>query len=140
MKESASSRLLRLIQDRHPSLKGWLVIAECPTTTGASRRGEYTRLDALAFAAWPSQGYRLIAYEIKVSRADFMREIQRPIKREPAERMCGECFFVTPPGIVKPEEVPEGWGLLVGTKKGDKLIQKKLYRSITGEDQELQTY
>ena len=55
-----------------------------------------------------------------------MREIEYPQKREAAETFFGECYFATPAGLVRPDEIPEGWGLLEATAKG--LRRKKTAR------------
>lgn len=69
------------------------------------------RVDLYAVNLWPSFGCRLIAYEIKISRADFLAEIRHPEKRESAWAISTEYVFVTPQDLVKPGELPEGCGL-----------------------------
>lgn len=71
------------------------------------------RIDAWAMSAWKSDKYKSIAYEIKVSRTDFLREIAEPEKRATAMRFSNQFYFVAPDGIIKPSEVPEGCGLLL---------------------------
>lgn len=56
-----------------------------------------------------SKGYRAAAFEIKVSRADFKRD--DPIKQREARLFSDEFWYVTPPGLIKPEEVPDWAGL-----------------------------
>jgi len=112
--------LLELLRVRHDTAKGWTFFAELRDGTGWDRR----TIDAFAFGTWQSQKYRAIAYEIKVSRGDFAREIADPTKRAPWETVAGECYFVTPPSLVERDEVPEGWGLL--ESRGDKLVRRKL--------------
>ena len=52
------------------------------------------------------------ALEVKVSRSDFLAELAHPRKRDPAMAIAHRFAFVTPAGLVKPEEIPEGLGLL----------------------------
>ena len=55
-----------------------------------------------------------VMVECKASRADFLRDLKK-IWRSTymAERSLGrERYYLTLKGLVKPEEVPEGWGLL----------------------------
>jgi hypothetical protein len=58
--------------------------------------------------------------EVKVSRADWNRELRNPIKRIAAMTLCDFFWIVTPVGIVKREELPPGVGLMevVGGERG----------------------
>lgn len=55
---------------------------------------------------------QVIAYEIKVSRADFLSEIETPNKRAAAIDWFTQFYFAVPSGLVKPEELPAGCGLI----------------------------
>ena len=61
---------------------------------------------------YASKGFLTVAIEVKVTRNDFFRELNNPKKRESAETIARETYFAVPAGLVKPEEVPEGWGLI----------------------------
>lgn len=75
--------------------------------------------DALAFSFWPSDGLTLIGYEIKVSRADWLRELKDPEKAFAFARYCDEWWIVAGHvGLVQEEELPPNWGLLVPNAKG----------------------
>ena len=50
--------------------------------------------------------------ECKASRADFLSDRKKPFRREPWRGMGRYRYYMTPPGLVKPEEVHPGWGLL----------------------------
>lgn len=70
-------------------------------------------IDVLAMRFWSGgQGMVRVAYEVKVSRADFRQEIKKPEKRALAMELTHLFFFATPKGLVKPAEVPEGCGLV----------------------------
>jgi len=69
-------------------------------------------LDAWAINVWPSSNFAKVAYEIKVSRSDFLRELKEPIKRREALLMSNSFFFVAPRGLIKPEELPIECGLI----------------------------
>lgn len=118
------STIEELIIQRHPKPE-WFVIEELRDGTGSMQRRS---VDVTAFNAYPSKKFWRVAYEVKRSRSDFMRELQQPEKRAFAETHFHETFFVTSPGVCDPDEVPEGWGLLVTTKAGDKLRQVKAAR------------
>lgn len=54
----------------------------------------------------------MIAYEIKVSRSDFLHELAHPEKRLAAVRYSTEFFFASPAGLISPMEVPDEAGLI----------------------------
>jgi len=76
-------------------------------TGGQARRWA----DALAMGLWPSRGLALQGFEIKVSRSDLLSELKNPAKAESIARYCRYWWLVTPPGLVKDGELPDGWGL-----------------------------
>ncbi len=95
--------------------KEWLTATEVANATG-SMAGRW--IDFAAIHKWPSR--RLyVAVEIKVSRADFRRELEEPEKRRWVEDQMSEFWFAAPKGVIPLEELPEGAGLL--ETWGDKL-------------------
>lgn len=88
-----------------------VLVFEMPTGTGYSH-GEPNRIDAFHMEVHPSKGLKRTAYEIKVSRADFLREIREPRKRRAAMRVSNQFYFVTPPGVANVQEIPLDCGLL----------------------------
>ncbi len=75
--------------------------------------------DALAMSLWPSRGLELHGFEIKVSRTDWLRELKEPAKADAIGRYCDRWWIVVPAKeIVKPGELPKGWGLLVSRGMG----------------------
>lgn len=103
-----SYRIDQLLRHRHMPPE-WAYFGELRSGTGAYSTQS---IDGVAINLWPSKKFRTVAYEIKVSRGDFMREIQNPKKRAFAETISNECYFAVPHKLVDPEEVPEGWGLI----------------------------
>jgi len=53
-----------------------------------------------------------VLVECKVSRADFLADRDKPFRQQPEKGVGSERFYLTPPGLVKVEELPMGWGLL----------------------------
>ncbi len=53
-----------------------------------------------------------VLVECKVSRADFMADQCKPFRQKPEQGVGCERFYLTPPALVKPDELPSGWGLL----------------------------
>lgn len=52
--------------------------------------------------------------EVKVSRGDFFRDRKKP-SRDPRACMGRLRWYLTPRGLLQPEEIPEPWGLLEWT-------------------------
>lgn len=81
-------------------------------------------LDAMAFGLWPSRGLEVHGIEVKVSRADFRREIAAPEKADATASRCDRFFIAAPAGIVDPlhlDTIAPAWGLLeVVTDKAGK--------------------
>ncbi len=103
-----------VLRNLHRSFTGrdaWAFFDELRLGTGFHGSSAQS-IDAFAISLWPSKGWGTYAYEIKVRRADFLCEIKQPLKRRPALRFSNLFFFVTPEGLVKPEEIPIECGLL----------------------------
>lgn len=68
--------------------------------------------DGVAVSLWPSRGYAIDVYEVKVSRSDWMRELKDPAKSEAAWEIGDRFWIVATAGVVDPAELPHGWGLI----------------------------
>jgi hypothetical protein len=53
-----------------------------------------------------------VLVECKTSRADFLADRAKPFRTKPEQGVGGERFYLTPPALIKVEELPAGWGLL----------------------------
>lgn len=69
-----------------------------------------TRADFWTIEPIKSKSFRTTAYEIKVSRQDFKQDTEK--KQAAALKYSDRFFYVTPPGLIKLDEVPEWAGLL----------------------------
>lgn len=59
---------------------------------------------------WLPNGFSSLV-ECKTTRSDFLADRAKPFRRAPSVGM-GYCrWFFVPKGLLKPEEMPEGWGL-----------------------------
>lgn len=74
--------------------------------------------DALVMGLWPSRGLHLYGFEIKVNRGDWLNELKNPQKAEEIAKYCDFWYIVAPEGIVKTEELPQGWGLMTSKDSG----------------------
>lgn len=119
-----STDLKNLIIAKHP-LPEWATFEELRNSTGYVKNARTA--DVATFNTYPSKSKR-IAYEIKVYRSDFIKELEQPEKRKWCEDLFHETYFVCLPDVCKPEEVPEGWGLYYPTKNGKHLRRKIIAR------------
>lgn len=53
-----------------------------------------------------------VVVECKISRADFLVDRQKPFRVKPQSGMGCERFYLAPSGMLRPDELPQGWGLL----------------------------
>lgn len=76
------------------------------------------RADLVHIGLWASRGAGGIdVCELKTSKADFRREIDQPAKAEAWWPYSNRFWIVSPhETITPPEELPEGWGLMVPGK------------------------
>lgn len=84
----------------------WLRARRCSVviTEMVSAAGETA--DAIGFNSW-----RSTLIECKTSRADFRVDALKPFRRE-GRGMGNERFFLVPQGLLRVEDLPQGWGLL----------------------------
>ncbi len=53
-----------------------------------------------------------VLVECKISRADFLADREKPWRQKPEVGVGCERFYLAPAGLLRPEELPAGWGLL----------------------------
>lgn len=53
-----------------------------------------------------------VLVECKVTRADFLADRDKPFRQKPEKGIGSERFYLTPPGLLRVDELPKGWGLL----------------------------
>lgn len=95
-----TAEVLERLRCRHP-LPEWVSWREC------------WRIDFLAMRCWSSgPGHLRVAYEVKVSRSDFLRDRRHPWKHDLALELSHRFYYACPAGLVRPDEVPEQAGLL----------------------------
>lgn len=92
---------------------------------GGGGRDRYA--DAIVMCLWASRGHRVMGFEFKQDRRDWLRELKDPSKAETFASMCDEWWLVTTDNVVKDEdEVPETWGwLYLGPKAQSLKVMRK---------------
>ena len=58
------------------------------------------------------QASHSVVVECKTTRADFLADREKPFRRKPERGVGRERFYLTPPSLIKIDELPTGWGLL----------------------------
>lgn len=84
------------------------------------------RCDLWTISANSSAGFKARAYEVKISRTDFKRDTA--IKQREARLFSDQFFYVTPAGLLRPDEVPDWAGLIEYRDGGFKTIVPAPYR------------
>lgn len=103
-----SKDIKALLYNRHRPPE-YAFFTEVANGTG-SMGGRYA--DAVAYALWPSKGFEITGYEIKVSRGDFMNEMKNSAKAHAVMQFCHRWYLVAEKGVAKVEEIPANWGFL----------------------------
>lgn len=108
--------LLDRLRTRHAGIAGngpeWAYMEHVRDGAGFSA----TRtIDALALHLWPSRKHETHAFEVKVSHADFRRELADDCAKSAPWRSWVEYFWIVAPhaSVAPTAELPDGWGLLV---------------------------
>jgi hypothetical protein len=117
VEQSKPTRSLEaMIAIRHPSPE-WATFFEVSSATGFSAN---RRADAIALGVWPSRGQMIHGFEVKRSRADWLKERDSPEKSDAIMTYCDFWWLVLASAKMAPaSEVPPTWGILAAN--GDTL-------------------
>lgn len=121
---TTSHDVAKALEKRHRADAFFREVKNGPTTIGMGARLRI--LDAVAI----KKSYTapcITGYEIKISRGDFLRDD----KWQEYMPLCHRFLFACPAGLLKPNEMPEGVGLIEVTEKGmTKITRRPLHRNI----------
>jgi len=117
--------LVKLIRQRYPlnrpnGFQSHVVLEQVPDGTG---RYQGHWIDAVVFSLWESIGLFRSAFEVKISRSDFIRELQNPLKHKWALECFHEFWFVAPKDVIQLAELPPNIGWMC--PHGNKLTIKR---------------
>ena len=107
--------ILRLLLTKHS--EKYVCVPECKT--GPSGNGVQSMDLWTMKKSWSQPN--TIAFEIKVSRSDFLKDSKWPGYLP----FCNEFYFVCPYGLIGNAEVPADAGLVMTSKNGTNLYTKK---------------
>lgn len=106
-----AKEIINLLSVKH---QGDVFVTECKHGPSPS-----PRLDVWAMTRSWSQPY-VHGYEVKVSRADFLKDDKMAVYLP----MCNLMSIVCPWGMIQPNEIPDKFGLFYVTKTGTRLYTK----------------
>jgi len=80
------------------------------------------------------RGCHSVIVECKTSRADFLIDLEKPFRRKSASGMGCERFYLTPSALLRPQDLPQGWGLLEVRGRAIEMVapSSKKLRGATG--------
>jgi hypothetical protein len=64
--------------------------------------------------------------EVKISRADFRADKEKPFRKIPTDGMGMYRWFMTPPGLLDLDDISDGWGLLEVHKRSVWTLRKAI--------------
>lgn len=105
-----AGRILDLLRQKYEPPE-WVFFPELRFGTGFDGSSDQ-RIDAWAMNTYRSQGFVTVAFEIKVYRSDWLKELKKPAKRQPAMSVSNEFYFVSPKHLIARSEVPDDCGLM----------------------------
>lgn len=87
------------------------------------------RLDVVSAAMSPrAASSDLMAWEVKVSKADFMADLANPDKVDASRAIAQSAWYCTPKGLIDPGMLPQGFGLVWESAPGRFEIVKRAKR------------
>jgi len=86
----------------------------CPVTL-LERLGHGGTGESPDILAWRADGKSYLI-EVKISRSDFHADKHKPWRRNMDDGLGQTRYYAAPKGILKPEDIPAGWGLLSVTE------------------------
>jgi hypothetical protein len=130
--QHTEASMLSLLRKRHAAKNGngpeWAYLEKVRDAPGFDAK---RTADAMALNLWASRGCELHGYEVKVSRADWRRELADPAKADGWCTVVDRWWIVAPRGVVPRDELPSTWGLLETSARGLTVtVQAPLLREV----------
>jgi len=102
-----SEFILGVLKQNHPLNDGWIFLSELRTATGygpSSELDTHRYIDAFAIHTGRTKNLLRVAYEIKVSRADWLSELKDCRKRTQAYFLSNRFYYAVTHGIIDPRK------------------------------------
>jgi hypothetical protein len=131
---SAESQQTKADQMTHAQLVGkavrWLRSYRCGVVLSEQACVSGEMPDAIG---WKRANHSVLV-ECKVTRADFLADRAKPFRSKPERGVGCERFYLTSASLLRPAELPAGWGLLELRGRGVEMVHlsDKNLRSAAG--------
>ena len=103
--------IIDFLKSRHYPRSQWVVFDKLKMGKGY-RCGGNRFIDLFAFNKYPSKNFERVAYEIKLSRADFIRELRNIDKARWPIYFANQFYYVAPLGVIPKDKIPSPCGLI----------------------------
>jgi len=107
----ARSKAEKILEALKTMYQGYVLFPEFRVEAGHGYFSE-KRVDLLAMHPHPSKRNERIAFEIKISRTDFNRELRKPLKRWAGMLFTNRFYFAAPKGLISKSDLPTECGLI----------------------------
>lgn len=115
-KLKTSKEVVDALRKRYGDAAAYAFFTEVGNSTGFRCN---RHADVLVMSLWPSRGLEIMGFEVKVSRTDWVRELENPAKADAIAQYCDRWYLVVgDENIVRDGELPITWGLMVPQKDG----------------------
>lgn len=111
--------------------KGWCLGFEVGNLPGNDYSGW---CDAVAVGFWRTHNHKIHGFEFKVSRSDWLKEIENPQKSQKFVDKCNHFWVVAPKGIIHDSELPDDWGFMRISARGTLQIVKDAPKRVVEPD------
>lgn len=101
--DSEKTSKIRLSIKRRYDSPEWALAFEVASPDGR-------RADAIAVNTFPSRNFKIVGFEFKASRSDWLSEKREGAKADYFVTLCDEWYVVSWNDVVEESELPEGWG------------------------------
>ena len=90
----------------------WAFLTQTALRCPGGRTMNERTIDAFLVRTWSggAHGHERIAVEVKVTRVNYRNDTD--LKRAPAEASAHRCTYAAPVGLIDPDTLPDGWGLI----------------------------
>lgn len=125
---------------RHGDAQKYACFPEFRVGTSYGKHAE-GRIDLWVLSLWPSSNYTRYSYEVKVTRSDFTKDLESPMKQRPALMHSDYFYYVVPcdfrnkdaKRIATRAEIPTWAGLIEVRRKTEDEVGRLSHRLLPSD-------
>lgn len=106
--EAIYNCLLDFYENEAANIRNWITIREVRCGTGFKHQSKRS-FDFMAISSL--NGNAVVGYEVKASRADFLKDLKNTEKQKPLRCFANLFYYVAPAGLIQTEDLPPWAGL-----------------------------